>query len=92
MLLAFRSSSSRSGNCMYRVFRKRLQAAWPRAWDRNDFPLCKALHNGKSFISEALGVAACRNFYKVRYIRLPELLNEIAVARGMGVLEDALKQ
>jgi DNA replication protein DnaC len=40
----------------------------------------------------ALGVAACRNFYKVRYIRLPELLNEIAVTRGMGVLEDALKQ
>ena len=54
--------------------------------------LIGASGSGKSFISEALGVAACRNFYKVRYIRLPELLNEIAVARGMGVLEDALKQ
>ena len=54
--------------------------------------LIGASGSGKSFISEALGVAACRNFYRVKYIRLPELLNEIAVARGMGVLEDALKQ
>ena len=54
--------------------------------------LVGASGSGKSYISEALGVAACRNFYRVKYIRLPELLNEIAVARGMGVLEDALKQ
>jgi DNA replication protein DnaC len=46
---------------------------------------------GKSFLSCALGVAACRRFYSVRYIRLPELLNELAVARGMGVFEDALE-
>lgn len=29
---------------------------------------------GKSYISCALGVAACRKFKKVRYVRLPELL------------------
>ena len=33
-------------------------------------------------------MAACRRFYSVRYIRLPELLNELAVARGMGVFEE----
>ena len=36
-------------------------------------------------------MAACRRFYSVRYIRLPELLNELAVARGMGVFEDVLE-
>ena len=34
--------------------------------------------NGKTFIACALGVAACKNFIKVRYIRLPDLLNELA--------------
>ena len=35
--------------------------------------------NGKTFIACALGVAACKNFIKVRYIRLPDLLNELAL-------------
>ena len=38
--------------------------------------------NGKTFIACALGVAACKNFIKVRYIRLPDLLNELALAHG----------
>ena len=36
---------------------------------------------GKSYIANALGVAACRKLYKVRYVRLPDLLNEFAVAK-----------
>jgi DNA replication protein DnaC len=36
---------------------------------------------GKSFLSCAFGIAACRNYYSVRYIRLPELLNELEAAR-----------
>ena len=36
---------------------------------------------GKSWISCALGVCACNNFYTVRYIRLPQLLDELALAR-----------
>lgn len=43
--------------------------------------------NGKTFIACALGVAACRNFLKVRYIRLPELLNDLVVARGEGTFK-----
>lgn len=39
---------------------------------------------GKSYIANALGVAACRKLYKVRYIRLPDLLNEYAVAKSLG--------
>jgi len=39
-----------------------------------------------------LGIAACRNFYSVKYIRLPELLNELAVARGEGIFQKVIKQ
>ncbi len=47
---------------------------------------------GKTYMSCALGIAACRNFYSVKYIRLPELLNELAVARGEGVFQKVIKQ
>lgn len=39
---------------------------------------------GKSYIANALGVAACRKLYKVRYVRLPDLLNEFAVAKALN--------
>ncbi len=47
---------------------------------------------GKTYISCAFGMAACRSFYSVKYIRLPELLNELAVARGQGVFQKFMKQ
>lgn len=37
--------------------------------------------SGKSFLASAFGVAACRQFYKVKYIRLPELLDELTLAK-----------
>jgi DNA replication protein DnaC len=37
---------------------------------------------GKTFIACAFGNSACRNTLSVTYIRLPELLNELAVARA----------
>ena len=39
---------------------------------------------GKSYIANALGVAACRKLYKVRYVRLPDLLNEFTVAKALN--------
>lgn len=39
---------------------------------------------GKSYLANALGTTACRKLYKVRYIRLPDLLNEFAVAKALG--------
>ena len=36
---------------------------------------------GKSWLSCALGVCACNQFYSVRYARLPSILDELAVAR-----------
>ena len=47
--------------------------------------------NGKTYIACALGIAACRNFIKVRYIRLPDLLNELAVAHGDGTLKKVIR-
>lgn len=47
--------------------------------------------NGKTYLASALGIAACRNFIKVRYIRLPDLLNELAVAQGSGTFEKVIK-
>lgn len=43
-----------------------------------------ATGNGKTWLSNAFGIAACRNFYSVRYVRLPELLMELAVAKTEG--------
>ena len=50
-----------------------------------------AAGNGKSYIGCAFGIAACRNFLSVRYVRLPELLNDLVVARGEGTLKKLIK-
>ena len=47
---------------------------------------------GKTYVACAFGIAACRNFYKVKYVRLPDLMNELAVARGDGVYQKVMKQ
>lgn len=47
--------------------------------------------NGKTFLACALGNAACRNFMTVRYVRLPELLNDLVVARGEGTYKKLIK-
>lgn len=48
--------------------------------------------NGKTYISCALGIAACRNSFTTKYIRLPDLLDELAVARGEGIFKKVMKQ
>lgn len=47
---------------------------------------------GKSYMACALGVAACRNFIKTKFIRLPELLNDISVASGQGTYKKFMSQ
>lgn len=47
---------------------------------------------GKTYLACALGMAASRNFYTVRYIRLPDLLIEIAIARGEGTYREYIKK
>jgi DNA replication protein DnaC len=45
---------------------------------------------GKTYLGCALGMAACRSFHSVRYIRLPDLLDELTVARGEGVFQKVI--
>lgn len=47
---------------------------------------------GKTYLGCALGMAACRNLFTVKYIRLPDLLNELAVARMEGCYKKVIKQ
>lgn len=47
--------------------------------------------NGKTYIACALGNAACRKFKTVRYIRMPELLDELSVAKSCGELKKVVK-
>lgn len=47
---------------------------------------------GKTYIGCALGNAACRRFVRVKYIRLPELLVELAIARGNGTIRKVMNQ
>jgi len=47
---------------------------------------------GKSYIACAFGMEACKHHYTVRYIRLPELLAELAVARGEGSFKKSINQ
>lgn len=37
--------------------------------------------SGKTFLATAFGISACRQYYKVKYIRLPELLDELSLAK-----------
>ena len=51
-----------------------------------------ATGSGKTYLSNAFGMAANRNFYTVRYVRLPDLLGELAIARGDGTYRKVIKQ
>lgn len=60
--------------------------------EKHNIIIMGAAGNGKTYMGCALGVAACRNYYTVKYIRLPDLLNELAVARGEGAYQKVMKQ
>jgi DNA replication protein DnaC len=59
--------------------------------ERHNVIVMGATGNGKTYVSNALGMAANRNFYTVKYIRLPELFGELAVARAEGRYAKAVK-
>jgi DNA replication protein DnaC len=52
--------------------------------ERRDVVIMGATGAGKTYIGCALGNAACRKFISVKYIRLPELLVDLSIARGDG--------
>lgn len=60
--------------------------------EKHNIVILGAAGAGKSYLGCAFGIAACRNFLGVRYIRLPELLNDLAVARGEGTFKSVIKE
>jgi len=53
--------------------------------------LIGASGNGKTYIACVLGNAACRKFKTVRYIRMPELLDELSAAKANGEFVKVIK-
>lgn len=49
--------------------------------EKHNIILMGASGNGKTWISNAFGVKACRHFFKAKYIRLPELIDELEAAK-----------
>ena len=60
-------------------------------FDSHHIILKGASGSGKTYLSNALGVAACRNYIKVTYIRLPDLLGELAIAHAEGNFAKTIK-
>jgi len=59
--------------------------------DRHHIVLEGASGNGKTFIACALGNAACRKLKTVRYMRMPELLDELSIAKACGTFKKTVK-
>ena len=47
--------------------------------------------SGKTYIACALGNVACRKFYRVRYIRMPELMDKMILAHADATCRKSLK-
>jgi DNA replication protein DnaC len=60
--------------------------------ERHNIIILGATGAGKTYLGCAFGIAACRNFLRVKYVRLPDLLGELAVARGTGAYQKVMRQ
>lgn len=60
--------------------------------EANNVIILGATGAGKTYLAAALGIAANRSFYAVRYIRLPDLLAELAISRGDGTYRKVMKK
>lgn len=60
--------------------------------ERRNVMLLGATGSGKTYLACALGMSAVRKFLSVKYIRLPELLTELAIARSNGTYRKIIGQ
>ncbi len=58
---------------------------------RNVF-LTGATGSGKTYLACALGMEACKHYYTVRYVRLPDMLLELGAARESGNFQEVIKK
>jgi len=59
--------------------------------ERHNVIILGATGSGKTYLANALGMKASRDFLTVRYVRLPELLTELAIARAEGTYRKVFK-
>ncbi len=59
--------------------------------ERHNIIIMGATGGGKTYLANAFGVAAARKLHSVRYIRLPDLLGELAIARAEGTYRKVMK-
>ena len=52
--------------------------------EHHNIILMGASGNGKTYIANAFGIQACRQYYNVKYIRLPELLDELTISKNQA--------
>lgn len=60
--------------------------------DRHNIVILGATGAGKTYLACAFGIEACKQFYTVKYVRLPDLLIELAMARGEGNYKKVFNQ
>jgi len=60
--------------------------------EKRNLLIMAATGGGKTYLACAFGMAACRNYCSVKYIRLPELLAELALAKNNGTYKTLLKK
>jgi len=59
--------------------------------DKCNIIILGATGAGKTYLGCALGMAACRHFFSVKYIRLPDLLDDLSVARSEGIFQKVMQ-
>ena len=59
--------------------------------EKHNIIILGAAGAGKTYLACAFGIAACRRFHSVKYIRLPDLLDELSVSRGMGIFHKVIQ-
>lgn len=80
-----------SGRKLNKSLIQRMASCEYIAEHRNIF-ITGATGSGKTYMSCAFGMEACKQYYTTRYVRLPDLLLDLEMARNEGNYRRALKK
>ena len=60
--------------------------------EQHNIIILGATGSGKTYLGCAFGMEACKQGFTVKYVRLPELLEDLAIARGQGSFKKSISQ